>query len=81
MPDQKTDLGTTLLTVKDMAALLSVHPKTISEMTRNGRLPLPLRIGGPTGRPRWRRAEIEAWIAAGTPAVDRWMEMTSKRTA
>jgi predicted DNA-binding transcriptional regulator AlpA len=37
-------------------------------MSHSGRMPAPIKIGGAV---RWNRAEIESWVAAGCPAVDR----------
>ena len=35
-----------------------------------GRVPLPVRLGR---RTLWRRAELEAWTAAGCPPRDNWV--------
>jgi len=57
---------TLLLTVADVAALLGVSPRSVWRMVQTGECPAPLRLRGCT---RWRRAEVERWIAAGCPAA------------
>ena len=51
-----------LMTRADLAELLRTTPRQISNMTARGQLPAPTRVAG-LGL-RWRRAEIDAWIAA-----------------
>ncbi len=58
-----------LLSVSDMAELLSTSPRTIHRLNATGGVPEPLRIGA---RPRWRRVEIEEWIEAGCPDREKW---------
>lgn len=58
-----------LLTVEELAAELRVSPAMIYKMQNAGQLPAPVRLGR---RVRWRRAEIDAWTAAGCPSRDRW---------
>ncbi len=40
-----------------------------------GRIPRPVKIGGAL---RWRRLELEEWIAAGCPARSAWEGMKGK---
>jgi excisionase family DNA binding protein len=49
-----------LLTVKDVAALLKVHKKTVWSWVSAGVLPGPLHLGPRCVR--WRRATIEAFL-------------------
>jgi predicted DNA-binding transcriptional regulator AlpA len=58
-----------LLDAQALATLLGVHRVTVHRLNVSGKLPRPVRLGG---RPRWRRAEIEAWVLAGCPARTRW---------
>jgi predicted DNA-binding transcriptional regulator AlpA len=56
-----------LLTVKDLAALLCVHERTcwrLAAMAEAGQgdFPTPLRLGPKTVR--WRREDVEAYLAA-----------------
>lgn len=61
-----------LLTARDVGALLALSRATVFELHARGRLPLPVRPGGPQGAPRWRADEIRAWVAAGCPDRERW---------
>ena len=49
-----------LLTVQDVAELLSIGVSSVWRKARSGDLPQPVKIGGST---RWRRADIEALFA------------------
>ena len=51
---------------RELSRLVSRSPSSLQRDVVAGRVPLPLRIGRST---RWRRSEIEGWIAAGCPAV------------
>ena len=57
--DQIADQLKRLLTVKEVAAMLSMGVTTVWCQTRNGNLPQPIKIGGAT---RWRKADIDALI-------------------
>lgn len=48
--------------VHAVARKASVSPATIWRLRAAGKMPAPIRIGHSI---RWRRADIEAWIAAG----------------
>ena len=61
--------GRLLLSAAELARLLGVSRSTVWTWHSSGKIPLPVRIGGTT---RWRRREIEAWIATGCPARARW---------
>ena len=52
-----------LIDAAELARMLSVSKQTVVRMTESGRLPEPLRLSAKTIR--WRRADIEAWIAGG----------------
>jgi len=56
-----------LLTADEVAQLLGVSTRTLWRLCSAGRCPPPLRIGGNT---RWRRAEVEHWVAEGCPQSD-----------
>ncbi|NMC21743.1 MAG: helix-turn-helix domain-containing protein [Thermogutta sp.] len=55
-----------LMPVDDVARLLSVSRRTVWRMRDSGHLPAPVRLGGAI---RWRRGDIENWIASGCPPV------------
>ena len=50
-----------LLTVKDVAAILKVHPRTVWRMSAMGEIPAPLTLAPKTIR--WRLKDIEAHVA------------------
>ncbi len=55
----------------DICALSKLLSRSVSALERDqsaGRLPPPVRIGGSK---RWKRTEIEAWVANGCPAPGR----------
>ena len=59
-----------LLTVADFAALLQVSTRQIYLMEDDGRLgPVRVQIGRAV---RFRRREVEEWIAEGCPSRDEW---------
>jgi predicted DNA-binding transcriptional regulator AlpA len=53
-----------LVDLRELARLLARSEASLLRDVAAGRLPDPVRIGRST---RWRRTEIEAWIAAGCP--------------
>lgn len=61
--------GPLMLDCVEAAALMGVCRATFWKLHSQGRVPLPIRFGRVV---RWRRQEIEAWIAAGCPPRDRW---------
>jgi excisionase family DNA binding protein len=62
------DGGTALLTVDDVAALLTVSSRTVRRMADSGAMPRPVRLSTLI---RWRRTDIDLWIADGCPRCDR----------
>ena len=56
-----------LLQIDDVARALGVSRRSVYRLADAGRLPRPLKVGRLN---RWRRAEIDEWIAAGCPRVD-----------
>ena len=51
-----------LITVDEVAAMLSLSPRTVWRRSSTGELPAPVRIGGSV---RWRRSDIVQWVNAG----------------
>lgn len=63
-------METILIDVKGVAEILSCSTRSVWRMADGGRCPNPVRPGG-GGMVRWRKADIEAWVAAGCPDVRR----------
>ena len=55
-----------LMTVNEVAKVLRVSTRSIWRLVTHHKLVMPIRIGGSI---RWRRSDIEAWIAMGCPTV------------
>jgi excisionase family DNA binding protein len=56
------------------AALAGISRGTWCRLRAAGKLPLAIKLGGSV---RWRRDEIERWIAAGCPCAAEWAAMTA----
>lgn len=65
--NEETDLSL-LICVAVVATLLSVSTRQVYRLADANKIPRPLKIGGSV---RWRRAELEQWIADGCPRVSR----------
>jgi excisionase family DNA binding protein len=59
-----------LIDAAELARLLMVSVKTIDRWLRAKKLPAPIVIGRER---RWRRQEIEQWLAAGAPSQHEWV--------
>jgi excisionase family DNA binding protein len=55
-----------LLDVNAIAALLNCSARHVRRLSEAGRAPAPVRVGSLV---RWRRAEVEQWIAGGCRRV------------
>ena len=53
-----------LIDIHTLSALLGRSVASLERDQAAGRLPAPVRLGGSK---RWRRADIESWVAAGCP--------------
>lgn len=60
MVDTQSALASELLTPREAAALLRLHPQTLAALRVNGRGP---RFFTATRRVLYRRSEIERWLA------------------
>jgi excisionase family DNA binding protein len=49
-----------VLTLQEVADLLQIAPRTVQRMAADGEFPAPIRLG--SNRPRWRRADVDAWL-------------------
>lgn len=67
MPD-RTLSPSLLIDARELAAMLAISVPTIWRMRESGRLPEPLRLTSQTLR--WRRSDVESWLAAGCPCPD-----------
>jgi predicted DNA-binding transcriptional regulator AlpA len=56
--------GSLLIGARELAALLSWSVRSVRRGNAAGLLPPPVKVGGSV---RWRREEVERWIAAGCP--------------
>ena len=55
-----------LMDVKAVAALLGCSPRHIARLAGSNKMPDPIKLGALT---RWRRADLERWIADGCKPV------------
>lgn len=62
---RSTASSAALLAVDDVAALLSVSPRTVRRMADSGAMPRPVKLSSLV---RWRRADLDQWLAAGCPS-------------
>ena len=58
------DVGAILLDIRAVAALLNCSVRHVHRLRDAGRMPQPVKLGSLS---RWRRGELEEWIAAGCP--------------
>lgn len=58
-----------LLDRRALARELRISVRLVDKLRARGALPAPLRLGQSV---RWRRSEIEGWLAAGAPPQERW---------
>jgi len=66
-PRPQAAVDAELLDVGAVATLLGgCSPRHVRRLADAGRMPRPVRLGSLV---RWRRAELEAWIAAGCPSA------------
>ena len=59
----------------DIGQLVALLRRSVASLERDqaaGRLPAPVYVGGSR---RWRRAEIEAWVAADCPDRQTWQPL------
>lgn len=63
--DQPVDAGG-LVDVRTVATLCGCSTRHIRRLTDAGRMPAPVRLGSLI---RWRRSDVEAWIADGCRPV------------
>ncbi len=54
-----------LIKTEAVEEIVGLSGKSLSRMVKAGKMPKPLTVGGSR---RWRRSDIQGWIAAGCPA-------------
>lgn len=64
-PSASDTVATLLLDVRGVAVMVGCSSRSIYRLSDGGRMPRPVKIGRLI---RWRRSDVEAWIAAGCPA-------------
>ena len=69
MPADCSPAASRMVSVEDVAELLSASERTVRRLDSAGKLPRGIKVGG---LKRWRLDELAAWIAAGCPPRDRW---------
>ena len=58
----------TLIGIKTVAALLDCSVRHVHRLRDAGKMPQPVRLGSLV---KWRRADIEQWVASGCPSCRR----------
>ncbi len=64
-----TDTETMLIDARAAWTLCGLSKSSWYKNLSAGRVPRPVKIGGAL---RWRRRELEEWIASGCPALSAW---------
>lgn len=67
-----------LLGISDLTLLLGTSTRTLHRMKSAELLPAAVRLGSQF---RWRRDEIEQWIAAGCPSQLQWEQICAQQQA
>lgn len=65
-----------LMDVKEAAAMCGVSRSAWYKLSSCGKVPRPVKIGRLT---RWRREELERWIAADCPPRSKWDILDKKK--
>ena len=58
-------LSTGMIDVDAVAELLGCSPRHVRRMADSGAMPRPIHLGRLV---RWRKADVDQWLAAGCPA-------------
>ena len=58
-----------LITVKEVAEMLGISVRSVWTLLSTGGLPESVHLGRSR---RWRRLEIERWVEAGCPCLEKW---------
>ncbi|MFN0018637.1 MAG: helix-turn-helix transcriptional regulator [Pirellulaceae bacterium] len=60
------------ISASEFAELLSISRRHLLTLHNRGKLPRPLHLGRSV---RWSLEEIRAWLAAGAPDQQQWVQM------
>jgi len=71
-PEEEEDSG--LLTALEAAKYLKISRAHWYKLVKSGRAPGPIHLGRAV---RWRRQELDAWLAAGAPPRVQWDKIRS----
>ena len=67
-----------MVSTPDAARLLGVSKSHFNQLNSSGRIgPRPHKLGAAV---RWSVRELEAWVDAGLPGRERWLERSAGRT-
>jgi predicted DNA-binding transcriptional regulator AlpA len=67
-----------LIDAKKAAEILSISRAHFLSLYSSGRIgPLPVRLGKAV---RWRSGELRAWVNAGCPSREKWLEVYNGET-
>lgn len=67
-PPSPTDSVPLLINVKQVGKILGVSVRSVWRLLSEGKIVPPVRLNGAV---RWRRGELERWIAEGCPPPER----------
>ena len=70
--ETRTNIDVLLVSAEDSAKLLGISRSQFYRLHSAGKIPLPIRS---LGRPMWSRKELDAWVDAGCPAREKWLEI------
>lgn len=81
-PDDGATMTTELLDLNDLASMLGRSPATIKKDMRRNHLAVPPRLHIPGTRLlRWRRIDVDEWLASHVEALDAVRTSSQQRTA
>ena len=61
-------LAPLLITAEEVAGMLDISTRALWRLVSARKIVLPVKFGGNT---RWRRADVEGWVASGCPTPGR----------
>lgn len=61
-----------LLSANEAAQLLGISRSALYALHSSGRVPLPLKLGR---RSLWSFEELRAWVSAGCPSREKWVQV------
>ena len=70
--DQQILVEPLLLSSVEAAKTLGISVRLLQSLNSSGRLPMPVRLGR---RTLWAADELRAWVAAGAPSREKWVQI------